>query len=134
VLFSAGPQLQRALRRLAPLALLPLGACHLLDSGCDAYAGPSLDVNIRYASTTVARRDSIIISVADSTRGFSVLIQADSSGISWHRFFESSVNRGVWTVVLRLAGYQTWIRSNVVIKEAGCHTKLTSVTAHLVPL
>ena len=50
--------------------------------------------------------------------------------------FESPLSGGVYTVEIRLPGYQTWRREGVVVhEEAQCHhTLVTPLSAVLVPL
>jgi hypothetical protein len=88
-----------------------------------AQSGELLTGNITLVAFNATARDSVTYPVSQSS-------------IAAVTLYEGRLSGGIYTVEIRLSGYETWRRDGVVVEEEpDCHhTLATSLSASLVPL
>lgn len=91
---------------------------------------------VEHAESGELLNGEVTLVAYDATARDSVTYPLSAAASARLTLFEIRLSGGVYTVEIRLAGYQTWRREGVVVNEEDqCrHTLATSLSAFLVPL
>jgi hypothetical protein len=132
-------EVERRLRwtRTAVLtSFVVLSARNILDSDCTSQADPMIVATVEHAESGELLNGEVTLVAYDANARDSVTYPLSASSIATLTLYEGRLSGGTYTVDIRLAGYQTWRREEVLVREESTchHTIPTALFASMVRL
>lgn len=118
---------------LLAFTALQLTACDLLfNSGCDAIGIPGMSIAVRDSSTGFGTASGATLIITEGEFREEHVIPPDESAND--RLFRVLIDRpGLYTVTAEKNGFRTWTKTNVRVRQRGCHVETVDLIASLQP-
>lgn len=106
------------------------GACNPFIGACTQELRPGLVVEVRDAGTGAPAADGARLIARDGDYVETV----EGPPVPGMTFLQAAGERaGKYTVTIQKAGYQDWTRSNIWVRDDGCHVSTARLEARLQP-
>ena len=131
---SAARSSYRDVKRSLALALVSVlaAACSEQHIVCPQIASPGVAVEVRDAATGALTASGSKLVAQSGTYADSMSFPANQPDAD-AQHLTGAYRAGVYTLIVTKTGYQTWIKTNVVVSAADCGVNRVDLTALLQP-